>query len=184
MRKALDLLYGAALAGACLAMVAIATLVFIQVMGRIIDRALLLAGFSRIGIAVPSLAEIGGFLFVAASCLALAPTLRAAVHVRVTLLVRFFGPFGRRVLAAVVLVLATGLALFATWFLVKQAIDAQALGRVSYGLVRIPLWIPQSVMALGFVIFVIALADELVTALRGVDPAFRRAEKDREEGAQ
>ena len=41
-----------------------------------------------IGLQVPSLAEIGGFLFVAAAFLALPATLRAAGHVRVTMLAK------------------------------------------------------------------------------------------------
>jgi hypothetical protein len=42
--------------------------------------------------------------------------------------------------------------------------------------VRVPLWIPQGVMTLGLILFAVALADELVAALRGATPAFREAE--------
>jgi TRAP-type C4-dicarboxylate transport system permease small subunit len=94
MRKALDALYAGALVGACLAMVAIAALVFLQVGGRVVDRMLTWFGASRIGFAVPSLTEIGGFLFVAAVFLALPATLRAAGHVRVTLALRVLGERG------------------------------------------------------------------------------------------
>ena len=134
----------------------------------------------RLGISVPSLAEIGGFLFVAAAFLALPATLRAAGHVRVTLALRFFGPLGNRILAAVVLIIAAMLAGFMTWHASLQAIDAYDSGRVSYGLIRMPLWVPQSVMALGLVIFTLAILDELVAALRGTDPAFRAAERARD----
>jgi len=184
MRRALDTLYGAAMVGACLAMIAIAALVFVQVMGRVIDRGLSLMGMPRWGIAVPSLAEIGGFLFVASATLALAYTFRAAGHVRVTLLLRLVGPAGNRVLTVVVLAIGTALALFATWHIGLRMLDAQAMGRVSYGLIRIPLWIPQAVMTAGFAIFCIALLDELLAALRGA-PAFRAEEMRREtEGAE
>jgi len=183
MRRVLNGLYGAALLGACLAMVAIAVLVLVQVLGRIIDRGALLAGREPIGIAVPSLAEIGGFLFVAAASLALAATLRAAGHVRVTLLLRLGGPGLERGLTLVVLVLAVGLAGFATWHAGAQALDSYQFNSLSYGMIRVPLWIPQGVMTLGFGIFWIALVDETVTALRGHAPAFRRAEESRETGA-
>ncbi|CAN5778752.1 TRAP transporter small permease [soil metagenome] len=180
MRKALDMLYGAALAGACAAMAAIALLVLVQVMGRMIDRAAVLLGMGRVGISVPSLAEIGGFLFVAAAFLALPATLRAAGHVRVTLLLRFLGPAGDR--AMTVLALAAGLALaaFAAWAVGGQAAASFGRGSVSYGLIRIPLWAPQGVMTLGLGIFALALLDELVTALRGAEAAFRRSERSRE----
>lgn len=184
MRKALDTLYGTALVGACLAMIAIAALVFVQVAGRLADRALTALGQPRWGIAVPSLAEIGGFLFVAAACLALPYTFRAAGHVRVTLLLRLVGPAANRALTVLVLAIAVGLALFATWHIGLRLIDTYTMGRVSFGLIRIPLWIPQAVMTTGFVIFCIAILDELWAALRG-DPAFRAEELRREiEGAK
>ena len=184
MRRVLDTIYGAALVGACLAMIAIATLVLVQVTGRMLDRGLVMLGFSRWGIAVPSLAEIGGFLFVASSSLALPYTLRAAGHVRVTLLLRLVGPAVNRALTVLVLAAGLGLAAFATWHIGLRMLDTYTMGRVSYGLLRIPLWIPQAVMTTGFVIFCLALLDELITALRG-DPAFRAEEIRREsEGAK
>ena len=182
MRRALDAIYQAAMVGACLAMVTIASLVLVQVAGRMIDRVAVWLGMGRLGISIPSLAEIGGFLFVAAAFLALPATFRAAGHVRVTLALRFFGPLGNRILAAVVLIIAALLAGFLTWYAILQAIDAFDAGRVSYGLIRMPLWVPQSVMALGLVIFTLAILDELVAALRGNDPAFRAAERARDIG--
>ena len=186
MRKALDTVYGAALVGACLAMVTIAVLVLIQVLGRVIDQGLNGLGMDRLGVSIPSVAEFGGFLFIAAAFLALPATLRSAGHVRVTLILRAFGPLGNRVLAAVVLVIAVGLAGYATWYVILDVLDAYRAGSVSYGQVVVPLWIPKSVMALGLVIFTVALVDELVTTLRGDDPAFRAAERvrDGEEGAR
>lgn len=180
MRKALDTVYGAALAGACLAMVTIATLVLIQVLGRVIDQGLGYLGMARLGLSIPSVAEFGGFLFVAAAFLALPATLRSAGHVRVTLLLRAFGPFGNRVLAAIVLMLAVGLAGYATWYVILDVIDAYRAGSVSYGRVVVPLWIPKTVMALGLAIFTLSLIDELITTLRGEDPAFRAAERARD----
>lgn len=180
MRKALDTVYGAALAGACLAMVTIAVLVMIQVLGRVIDQGLDAAGMDRLGISVPSVAEFGGFLFVAAAFLALPSTLRSAGHIRVTLILRALGPLGNRVLAVLVLVGAVALAGYATWYVILDVIDAYRAGSVSYGQVVVPLWIPKSVMALGLVIFTLALVDELATALRGADPAFRAAERARD----
>lgn len=180
MRKALDALYGAALVGACLAMVLIASLVFVQVLGRVADRIAVALGMARYGVAIPSLAEIGGFLFVAASFLALPAALRAAGHVRVTLVLRYFGPSGDRVLTVLVLLAALGLAGFAAWSVGLQAYASYGRGSVSYGLVPLSLWIPQAVMTTGLVIFAIALLDELVAILAGGEAAFRKAERERE----
>lgn len=180
MRKALDALYGAALVGACLSMIAIAALVFIQVMARVIDVVAVFLGMPRYGFIIPSLAEIGGFLFVAASFLALPATLRAAGHVRVTLLLRYFGPRGDRVMTVLVLVGALALGVFAVWSVWLLTWGSYVRGSLSVGIIAIPLWIPQGVMALGLAIFVVALLDELVAMLRGGQPAFRLTETQRE----
>lgn len=180
MRKALDALYGAALFGACLSMVAIAVLVLIQVIGRIIDRIADIFGMARIGLAVPSIAEIGGFLFICAAFLALPATLRAAGHVRVTIALRFAGEKSGRVLTAFVLIVALGLAAFASWTVGMQTYESFVRGSLSYGIVPIPLFIPQLVMTAGLVIFTVAILDELVMLLSGHEPAFRHIERTRE----
>ncbi|MBK5925979.1 TRAP transporter small permease [Rhodobaculum claviforme] len=178
MRRVLDTIYGAAMVAACGAMVAIAALVLAQVLGRVLDRALVLAGGTALGLQVPSLAEIGGFLFVAATMLALPATLRAGGHVRVTLVQKLGGPGVQRALTLVVLVIALGLAVFAAWAVGARALDSFQFGTLSFGMVRVPLWIPQGVMALGLGLFALALADEAWSALRGI-PAFRAAERAR-----
>lgn len=180
MRKALDVLYGGAMVGACLAMISIATLVLLQVCARILDRVSVWLGLGRFGYSVPSLTEIGGFLFVAVAFLALPYTLRAAGHVRVTLVLRFLSPGIDRVLTALVLAVAFALIGFAAWSVGFQALSSFERASVSYGLIRIPLWLPQAAMTSGLVIFAIALLDELVTILSGDEAAFRKAEHARE----
>jgi TRAP-type C4-dicarboxylate transport system permease small subunit len=176
MRRILDHVYGAALVASAAALVAIATLVFIQIAGRILDRIVLALGGEAIGLQVPSLAEIGGFLFVAAAFLALPATLRAAGHVRVTMLAKALpGPLAHG-LTALVLAGATGLAGFAAWHSWLQVVDSWQFNSVSFGMIPIPLWIPQGAMTLGLAIFAVALLDELVAALRGGTPAFVAAE--------
>lgn len=185
MRRMLDLTYASALVASALALVIIAALVFVQVAGRILDRALVLLGRDAIGLQVPSLAEIGGFLFVTATFLALPAALRSAGHVRVTMLATALPAAPARALTVVVLAVALALALFATWHSGVQMQDSWAFNSVSFGMVRIPLWIPQGMMTLGLLIFAVALADELLTALRGGTPAFVAAEGARsiDEGA-
>lgn len=180
MRKALDALYGAALVGACLSMILIAALVFVQILGRVADSLAVFAGLPRYGFVIPSLAEIGGFLFVASAFLALPSTLRAAGHVRVTLLLRYFGPRGDRVMTFLVLLGAIALTAFAVWSVWLLTWGSFVRGSLSIGIIAIPLWIPQAVMTLGLVIFGIALVDELVAMLRGGQPAFRLTESQRE----
>ncbi|KPQ07140.1 MAG: TRAP-type C4-dicarboxylate transport system, small permease component [Rhodobacteraceae bacterium HLUCCA12] len=181
MRRILDSVYAGGLIAACAAMVTIAVLVMVQVLGRIIDRAVILVGLEPPGISVPSLSEFGGFLFVAAACLALPATLRAGVHVRVTLALGLMGPRLGRALAALVLLAAIGLSAFATWHSIEQARDSWVFGTVAFGMLPVPLWLPQGVMGAGFALLLLALADELATLMRGSEPAFRRAEAGRQD---
>ncbi len=184
MRSLLDRLYAAALILSALALVMIAVLVFLQVGGRVLDRVLVGAGGSALGFAIPSLAEIGGFLFVGASFLALPATLRSAGHVRVTLLSRALPDSLARGLTVIVLIGALALAVFATWHSALQVADSLQFDSVSFGMIPIPLAWPQGVMTLGLGIFALAILDELVCALTGQDPAFLTAEAARgiEEG--
>ncbi len=176
MRRTLDRLYAAALVSSALALVTIATLVFVQIGGRVIDRVLTALGLDAVGIAVPSLSEIGGFLFVAAGFLALPATLRAAGHVRVTMLANALPEALGRALTILVLAAATGLAGFATWHSWLQVLDSWQFNSVSFGMIPIPLWLPQGAMTVGLAIFAIALLDELITSLRGAKPAYVTAE--------
>jgi TRAP-type C4-dicarboxylate transport system permease small subunit len=176
MRRALDLIYASALVASALGLVAIAALVFVQIAGRILDRVLMATGVTALGLQVPSLAEIGGFLFVGASFLALPATLRAAGHVRVTMLSKALPDALARLVTILVLAGALGLASFAAWHSWLQALDSWQFSSVSFGMVPIPLWIPQGTMTLGLAIFALALLDELVCALTGGTPAFVAAE--------
>ncbi len=180
MRRALDRLYAFAFAVSAACLAAIAALVLAQVAGRLLDRALDLVGLPALGFAVPSLAEIGAFLFVSAVFLGMAGTLRAGGHVRVTLATQRLGPRAARVLMSVVVAIALALCVWAAWNSVAMLLDSLRYDAVSYGMVRVPLALPQGMMALGLVIFCIALADEGWALLQGRSPSFRAAEAETE----
>lgn len=184
MRRLFDAIYNGALIAACAAMVAIAVLVLVQVLGRIIDRVAILLGREPLGIAVPSLSEFGGFLFVAAACLALPATLRAGGHVRVTLALGLMGPRLGKLMTALVLLAALGLCGFAAWHSAEQMLDSWRFNTVSFGMVRVSLWIPQAAMTAGFVLLLVALLDELLALMRGGLPAFQRAEDGRKDSVE
>lgn len=176
IRSLLDRLYNAGFVLAALSIVAIGLLVLVQVAGRLTDRTLIAMGREPVGIAITSLSELGGFLFVGAVFLALAGTLRVGGHVRVTMLAQAVPLPLQRLLAGIVLVLSLGLSGFALWSAALQAWDSWSFNAVSFGMARFPLWVPQGVMVLGLGLFWLALADELVALMRGRAPAFLRAE--------
>ncbi|WP_116086715.1 TRAP transporter small permease [Tropicimonas sp. IMCC34011] len=178
MRQTLDRLYTGALLLAAGAFASIGVLVLVQVLGRLIDRFARLLGAPPPGITVPSLAEIGGMLFLSAVFLGLAGTFVRGGHVRVALLTRALPAGVSRAVEVPVLILAIGLGLFATWSSLLQAWDSWVFDSVSFGMVRVPLWLPQGAMTLGLVLLCMALLDALVTTLRGGTPAHAAAEGD------
>ena len=163
MLRLLDGLYWLCGVLAALCLVAICSLVLAQVIGRF-------AGFM-----VLSANEMAGYLVLASTFLALAPALRHGAHIRVRLVVeRLSGPL-QRTCEIVALLLAIALAGYATWWVIDLVRDSIAFGEVSPGRLSIPLAIPQSAMALGLGVFVIALLHCLGELLLGRTPAYEHS---------
>ncbi|MCE0505321.1 MULTISPECIES: TRAP transporter small permease [unclassified Roseivivax] len=176
MRRLLDRIYDLALWLAALTFALIAVLVLAQILGRLTDRAARALALPPPGLTVPSLAEFGAFLFAGAVFLGLAGTLQAGGHVRVKLLITALPETAARWLGAAVAGGAAALAGFATWSSLLQALDSLKFNSVSYGVVPIPLVIPQGVMTLGLALFTLAILDAMVTQIRGGTPAHDAAE--------
>lgn len=176
MRAALDKLYAAALwlSGACL--VAIALMVGAQLGGRLIDGTLRLLGLEPIGIVILSLAEFAGSLLAAASFLALAGTLKAGAHIRITMLLHALPQRARHALELWAFGASGLFSAYITWQIATFAFVSFQFNEVSPGVVRFPLAIPQAAMALGAIILTIALVDEFLTVLRKRGPSFQAAE--------
>lgn len=166
MRRSLDMLYRAAAWAAAACLLAIFVLVMAQVSLRLLDAAMRLAGQRAFGFIVPSIAEICGFLLAEASFLALAHTLASGGHIRVGMLIDRLGR-ARPVVEAGVALLATLLAGYATLAVGRLAWKSWAFNDVSYGIVAVPLWLPQGIMTLGLAILVVSLLDVAWRAWRG-----------------
>lgn len=172
MRGLLDRLYDGAHWLACAALCTIVALVVIQVAARVLDVSLQAAGIPPVGFIIPSLAEFAGFLMVATTFLALASTLKRGVHIRVTVVLTLVPDGMRRVLNIAAIMGGAALLTFVAWHALVLALDSYLVGSVSYGIVPVPLWIPQGVMALGLVVFAVALVDEAWRTIRTGAPAF------------
>ncbi|MFC5585616.1 TRAP transporter small permease [Nitratireductor kimnyeongensis] len=172
MRKILDGLYGAAEWLAMAALGVIALLVFAQVLGRVFDTIIGLFGLPPFGFLVPSLAEIAGFLLVGASFMALAGSLRGGAQIRVTLGLSAMPYRMRQVAEVFVLVIGAALSWFFFYYASKLTVDSYRFNELSYGIIAIPLWIPQAVMALGVGIFAVALVEDLFEVLAGRSPSY------------
>jgi len=167
MRRFLDSLYRLGGYISALQLMVIMVMVVLQVSGRILDKALLTLGIDALGLQVPGLAELAGFLLLGATFTGLAYTLTVGGHIRVDLLHRALPEKVQRALDIVVVVIALAITAFATWFSVLLTYDSYDFGDVSIGMVPVPLWIPQAVMVVGLVWLLIALLDALVGLITG-----------------
>jgi TRAP-type C4-dicarboxylate transport system permease small subunit len=170
VRRFLDGLYFYTGMAAAISLFLIFALVTIQICARLLDSALRVAGQPALGFIIPSIAEICGFLLAAASFLALGHTLVAGGHIRVNLVISRLGPIARRYVETFVALLAAAGAAYATVALARLAWRSWQYGDVSYGILPIPLALPQAVMTLGIAVLTIALLDVSVRAWR--DKAF------------
>jgi TRAP-type C4-dicarboxylate transport system permease small subunit len=164
VRRALDALYrfSGAVAACCLAL--IACLVLAQIVGRMA------------GVLVPGADDLASYALVATSFLALAYTLKAGGHIRVALLLRRLWPRPRRLAEVGALAIGTAITLYFVWFTIELAWLSWRFGDMSQGVLPIPLWLPQSVMAAGLIVFAVALIDELVLVLNGGLAGYQQAE--------
>ena len=176
MRGLLDTVYRTALWLSALCLIAIAVFVGVQLAFRLLDGGLALVHLPRTDIQVLSLNEICGYLLAAASFLALAGTLKAGAHIRVTMVLGSLGEGARRYVELFAFGFAACAAAYMTWHLANFAWISFRFNEVSTGVIRIPLAYPQATMAIGTLILTVALIDELVTLVTRGRPTFRAAE--------
>ena len=149
MRRLLDGLYDGAAALAAVFMVGLLAMVLVSILGR------------QLHFHVPGTDAYAGYLMAAAGFLALAHTLKQGEHIRVTLLLSHLHGRARQALELWALGASVALAALAAFYSVRLAWQSRLFNDVSTSSDATPLWIPQLAMAVGAVVLLIALADEL-----------------------
>ena len=176
MRRFLDLLYDAAAYAAAFFMVGILVMVLASVLGRLL-------GFNLRGSDA-----YAGYCMAAASFLALAHTLKRGEHIRVNLFLERSGPRARHALE----LLSHGVGLLLERFggrlrrpleiwshlagaffcavlalySVRLAWQSHVFNDISQGNDATPMWIPQIGMAVGAIVLLVAMVDDLVAVIR------------------
>jgi len=173
MRRTLDTIYLSAGWLAAFFILGIATLVSAQVLLNLGTRVFALPLPSTI----PSYADFSGFMLAAASFLAMPYTFRSGGHIRVSLVIMLLPRPVRMVTELAVLILAAGLVGFASFYIGALIYESWHFGDVSPGIIPVPLWIPQTAMALGMGLLFIAILDSLVETLRRGEPVIENAEE-------
>lgn len=111
--------------------------------------------------------EFAGYCMAGSAFLALAYTFDSNEHIRVTLIANALQGPARRALDVFAMLLSSALAAYLGWYMSKMAWQSWQLNEASQGLIALPLWIPQSTMALGAVVFFIAVAEKALLVLAG-----------------
>jgi TRAP-type C4-dicarboxylate transport system permease small subunit len=170
LRSALDRLYAlsGALAAACLA--AVCGVMLAQSLGR------------EVGVFVRGADDVTAWLTAAAAFLALGHTFRHGELVRVGLLLETLDTRSRRAAELCALSVTTVFVGYMLWAVSKFVYESWKFNEVAQGLIKIPIWVPQIAFVLGVLIFFIAVVDDLVAVLRGLEPSYRVAEDERRAG--
>ena len=155
MRRFLNALYDGAAWLAALAMIGVLIMVLLSVIGR------------QLNFHLPGTDAYAGYSMAAAGFLALAHTLKRNEHIRVTLLIGHLHGRARHALELWSLACAVLLAGLFAFYSARLAWQSRLFNDMSTSNDATPLWIPQIGMAVGTLILLIALVDELVLELRG-----------------
>lgn len=149
LRRFLDFLYAASGIAAALCLIAILSLIVVQMLAR------------WTGEVFPGAPDYAGYAMAAASFLAFASALNKGAHIRVSIVLNAVGPGLRRYLN----IWCFGIGALTAWYFVYYGYRFVAFSYnfndISQGQDRTALWIPQSVMLAGALIFAIALTDHL-----------------------
>lgn len=116
------------------------------------------------GMTFPGATNYAGYLMGASTFLAAAYTFHEGGHIRVSLLVERLGrlrPFGEQWC----LLVALSISGFITWHAFDATYWSWQFGDVSSGQDAIALWIPQSVLACGSLVFTISILDHVIRSL-------------------
>jgi TRAP-type C4-dicarboxylate transport system permease small subunit len=155
VRRAFDALYDAAAYLAALLLIGTLVSILLGIFGRLFD------------FQVRGSDAYAGYLMAGSGFLALAHTLKRGEHIRVTVVSRLLKGHAHKLLELIAIGIAVLLAIALAWFSVRLVWLSYTLHDISTGNDATPLWLPEFGMALGTVIFAVAVIDEFQLELRG-----------------
>ena len=162
LRRALDRLYLLCGYFAAFCLIAILTIVTMQMVAR------------WTGEILPGTSDYAGYFMASSTFFAFAYALNNGSHIRVNMLLNAMG--GKRRWGELwCFAVASALSIFWAYHAIKTVYWSYRLGDISQGLDATPIWIPQLAMAAGSVVFSISLVDNLVrVVLFGTHSAYAR----------
>ena len=167
MRRFLDRLYAASGAFAAVCLAGIFALMLAQAAGR------------EFGLLIRGSDDITAWLCAASAFFALGHTFRHGELVRVGLFIDMLKPAQRHVAEIVALSTTALFIAYMLWAVAKFVYDSWQFNEVAQGLIKLPIWIPQTSFVFGVLIFFIAIIDELILVLKNQKPTYQLAEEER-----
>ncbi len=127
--------------------------------------------FARwLGLTFPGSTDYAGYFMAASSFFALAYALNHGAHIRVSLVLGRLRGRARRLGELWCLAIGSFLAWYFAFYAVKAVRVSYLINDISQGQDATPIWIPQLSMAIGTIVFAIALTDHLLRIAAGGDP--------------
>ena len=124
------------------------------------------------GVRTGAVNDVVAWCCAAGSFFAMAHAFKHGDFVRVTLLLENVPAGMRRVLELASLAIGTVSVAYLTWWACRFTYESWVFDELSQGLLPMPMWIPQSSFALGSILLLVALVDELIIVVRGGRPTF------------
>jgi TRAP-type mannitol/chloroaromatic compound transport system permease small subunit len=133
----------------------------------------------RFDVATGAVNDVVSWFCAAASFFAMAHAFKHGDFVRVTLMLERLGPRTRHWVEVACLSVAAVSVAYLAWWANKFTYESWQFKEVAQGLLPLPIWIPQASFAIGSVLLLVAVIDELVTVLRGAQPTYVAAVEER-----
>ncbi|MGJ3700563.1 TRAP transporter small permease [Variovorax sp. AFSI2.2] len=167
LRRVLDRTYlmAGALGAGCIALICI--LMVVQTLGR------------QFGFQTGAITDVVSWLCAAAAFMTMAHAFKHGDFVRVTLVLEKLSASNRRRFELVCLAVACVAMGYLAWWACRFTFESWQFNELAQGLWAIPIWIPQMSFAIGSVLFLVALVDELLIVVRGGIPTYVRLVEER-----
>ena len=167
LRRVLDRTYlmAGALGAGCIALICI--LMVVQTLGR------------QFGFQTGAITDVVSWLCAAAAFMTMAHAFKHGDFVRVTLVLEKLSAPNRRRFELVCLAVACVAMGYLAWWACRFTFESWQFNELAQGLWAIPIWIPQMSFAIGSVLFLVALLDELLIVVRGGIPTYVRLVEER-----
>ena len=133
----------------------------------------------ELGVRTGAVNDVVAWFCAAASFFAMAHAFKHGDFVRVTLLLERLSDGKRRALEITSLCIGTVSVAYLAFWANKFTYDSFVFNELAQGLLPIPIWIPQASFALGSILLLVAVVDELVIVLRGGKPTYVAAVEER-----